>query len=208
MNKPDGLIPVKLSTKYVQSPSVMGKLIRLDMIVTDKNQTVCADLPPSWMQYIKDAINGYHEASTYKRNDIPISSGIVYSARIPGVPVAMADGKQIKQDEDGNFTLSASKEYARRIRQVEKQKAKLLYGFQAKPIDYTVHVKCVFCINRKNKRLVVSEQVTATLDLLKRIGILSGTTSDIVARTDGAEVKYVLGEPNTVVTIRKMIEEE
>jgi hypothetical protein len=208
MEKPEGLIPVKITSIYVQSPTIMGKLIRQDLIVTDKNQTVCADLPPSWMEYIKNAINGFASAQEYKRNDIPISTGILYSAKIPGMPVAMSDGKQIKKDNDGNFTLSASKEYARRIRQVMKMKMELTYGFSNKPIDYPVHVKCVFCINKKSKRIVVSEQVTATLDLLKRLGILRSDTSEVVARTDGSEVQYILNEPHTQVTIRKMREEE
>lgn len=208
MERPEGLIPVKITSRYVQSTTVMGRLIRQDLIVTDKNQTVCSDLPPSWMEYIKNAINGFASAQEYKRNDIPISTGILYSAKIPGVPVAMADGKQIKQDSDGNFTLSASKEYARRIKQVMKLKDALTYGFQNKPIDYPVHVKCVFCINKKNKRIVVSEQVTATLDLLKRLGILKSVTSEVVARTDGSEVQHVLNEPSTQITIRKMREEE
>ena len=206
MNKPDGLVPVKINTVYIQSKTVMGKLIRQDRIVTERNLTVCEDLPSDWMQYIKDAINNYIEADTYKRNDVPISKGIVYTADIPGVPVAMKEGKQIKRDDDGNFILSASKEYARRIRQVSKLKDKLLYGYSNKPIDYPVHVKCVFYVHKSNKALVVSEQVTAVLDLLQRIGVLKRTTSEIVARTDGSGVQYVLNEPHTVVTIRKMVD--
>jgi len=80
-----------------------------------------------------------------------------------------------------------------------------LYGYSNKPIDYPVYVKCTFYVHRSNKALVVSEQVTAVLDLLQRIGILKKTTSEIVARTDGSGVQCILNEPHTVVTIRKMV---
>lgn len=195
------LVPLDLKTEYKAVPGYIGKLEKTTVLATHKGEIVCKDIPWEWLQYIKDAVNDYADKD---RKEERIHSDLICKVRIPGVATPKLEGKSIARDKDGNYIMSASKEYSRRIRQVTNQKQKILYGLPKLPITGKLHIKCIIYMNNKQLKPCMPELVTATLDLLKRLGVIRSVNIDTVARTDGSAVQYVLGEPYTLVEIRRL----
>lgn len=204
MNKPDGLTPTRVVSKVIAVPGTIGKTKREDLLISGSGKVIAQDIPTDWINYIHSAVNNYDDMQAYDNGTKTVSDQLITSFRLEGKPVAKASGKQVGRDQDGNYVMSASPDYARRIREVKRNRPHVRYGRTQKPIDIPVHVQCVFYLNKSNGKICVPEMVASTLDLLVKLGIIKSDTNDIVASTDGSHSRYILNEPYTMVTIRKM----
>lgn len=200
-NKISDLVPLEIKTEYKAVPGYIGKLEKVTVLATHKGEIICKNLPFEWLQYIKAAVNDYADKDIKQER---IHSDLICKVRIPGIATPKLEGKTIARDKDGNYILSASKEYSRRIREVTRHKHKIRYGLPKLPITGNLHIKCIIYTNNKQKNPCLPELVTATIDLLKRLGIIRSVNIDTVASTDGSAVKYILDEPYTLVEIRKL----
>ena len=204
----DSLVPVEIRRRYEAVPGYIGKLEQKDVLVTRSGTVICRGLSISWLKYIKEAINHYKAVAQQARNTSDsISSDMAASFEIQGEAMPIGEGRRITQDENGAFILMPNKAYSIRIRQVLKQKQEIMKTVSCiVPITFPVHVRCVFYFKNKTKKDSIPSLVSGTLDILQRLGIIKSINSDVVASTDGSAIRYALGEPKTIVTIRKMRE--
>lgn len=206
MKQPKGLVPLRIFSKLVAVPNTIGILRKENILATLDNVKICEDIPEDWMNYICEAVNNYAEIETYKTKAEEISKGLICTLNVAGQPIPIEYGKQIVQDAQGNFSMSSTREYAKRIREVRRSSKTFAHLIPRKPVDYQVHVKCTFFMNKTNAKPCLPELIIATLDQLVRLKVIKNISNEVVASTDGSKITYVLNAPYTVIEIRKMIQ--
>ena len=206
MKQPKGLVPLRIFSKLVAVPNTIGILRKETILATLDNVKICEGIPEDWMNYICEAVNNYADIEIYKTKQEEISRGLICTLHIPGQPVPMDYGKQVVQDSSGNFSMSSTREYAKRIREVRRSSKTFAHLIPRKPVDYPVHVKCTFFMNKTNAKPCLPELIVATLDQLVRLKAVKNMSHEVVASTDGSKIEYILNEPYTIVEIRRMIQ--
>jgi len=201
----EGLTPLQVLTKYVADTNVIGKLIPKHVLMSDNKEIISENIPLTWMKYIKSAVNIYEPDNLFVKKKISQSRKTICTFKITGEPVPMSIGKTIVYDADsGNYSLTTGKDYRNRISKVMKIKPEVRYLVGKKPIDFPVSIQCQFYLKEQSVKFHLPEIISATLDLCVRLGILKTATLNVVESIDGSEVKYILGEPYTQVTIRRV----
>lgn len=202
----DGLIPVSFKRKYVAVPGYIGRLEQKDVLVAKNGTIMCSNASVPWMKYVQEAVNGYAELAQARSENISPSDKVLMSFVIPGLPIKITDGRTITKDENGMYMISAGKDYKLRIREVLRNRQAMVGNTRGLPLDMPLHIKCTFYLKNKQSVASLPDLLAATVDLLRRTGIIKGINSDVVCRTDGSEIRYAMDDPRTVVVIRKMRE--
>jgi len=205
MPKIEGLTPLQVLTRYVTDQNVVGKLVPRHVLMSDSKEIISENIPLTWMRYIKSAVNIYEPDNVFVKKKISQARKTICTFKIPGEPAPMSIGKTIVYDADsGNYSLTTGKEYRNRINKVMKIKPEVRYLVGKKAIDFPVSVQCQFYLKEQSVKFQLPEIISATLDLCVRLGILKTANLNVVESIDGSEVKYILGEPYTQVTIRRI----
>ena len=201
------LLPIQVNRKVKLVEGYIGKTESIASVQTKGGTVLSAEgLPNHILNYMAEAMNNYATLTDQQRkklNGLPDRNKAVFT--IPGKPVEYSNGNKIHRDGRGNFILATGKEYTERIRSLRTERSTIIGKFRKLvPFGGKIEIDVTFYIRKGTIRYRITHLLTATSDLLNRLGIIATETDKVLQAITGSRIVYIgdTEEEKTIVVIR------
>lgn len=199
------LVPLEARRITLSDGNIPPRTKRGSVLATPSGRIITHDLPWIWVQFMADACNKYFEdeyAETDERGKV------IAKLQLWGEPRIKEDSRQVAIDENNVAYIARTMVYNKWITR-NKQNMKRLFSQKPKlPIDKKVHIQFMFYTKprRKGFNPSIGDYVSAGIDCLRAIGVLSDVGRKNVVSVDGSRILTDYIEPRTEVWIREVKE--
>lgn len=195
------LLPLEAKVTAISDGNIPPRVRKANVLATPSGRIITYDLPYIWVKFIADACNKYFDEEF---TETDYRGKVLAKLQLFGEPRVKEDSRQVAIDENGIAYIAKIHSYRKWVERNRQGLKKIFFLKPKLPITVPVHVEFRFYVKprRKGFNPSLGDYISAGLDCLKSIGVLSDIGRKEVISTDGSRIYTDFSEPKTDVIIR------